>query len=42
MVDELRNIRREVLPNGLTILTEEMPHIRSVSLGIWIKTRFAA
>ncbi len=38
MVDELRNIKREVLPNGLTILTEEMQHIRSVSIGIWVKT----
>src|ERR1700688_3087213 len=38
MVEEVRNIRREVLPNGLTILTEEMQHIRSVSIGIWIKT----
>ncbi len=38
MVEELRNIRREVLPNGLTILTEEMEHIRSVSIGIWVKT----
>jgi predicted Zn-dependent peptidase len=38
MVEELRNIQREVLPNGLTILTEEMPHIRSVSIGIWVKT----
>jgi len=38
MVQETRNIQREVLPNGLTILTEEMPHIRSVSIGIWIKT----
>jgi predicted Zn-dependent peptidase len=38
MVEELRNIRREVLPNGLTILTEEMAHIRSVSIGIWVKT----
>ncbi len=38
MVDELRNIRREVLPNGLIVLTEEMQHIRSVSIGIWIKT----
>lgn len=38
MVQETRNIRREVLPNGLTILTEEMLHIRSVSIGIWIKT----
>ena len=38
MVEELRNIQREVLPNGLTILTEEMQHIRSVSIGIWVKT----
>src|SRR5579872_3008198 len=38
MVQEVRNIRREVLPNGLTIITEEMQHIRSVSIGIWVKT----
>ena len=38
MVDELRDIRREVLANGLTVLTEEMQHIRSVSIGIWVKT----
>ena len=38
MVQELRNVRREVLPNGLTILTEEMQQIRSASIGIWIKT----
>ena len=36
--DELRNIRRTVLQNGLTILTEEMHHLRSVCIGIWIKT----
>src|SRR5947207_314095 len=38
MVEETRNIRREVLPNGLTLITEQMQHIRSVSIGIWIKT----
>src|SRR5262249_22578906 len=38
MVEEIRNIHREVLPNGLTILTERMEHIRSVSIGIWVKT----
>ncbi len=38
MSKEARNIRREILPNGLTLITEEMQHIRSVSLGIWIKT----
>ena len=32
-----RTIHREVLPNGLTILTEQMDHIRSVSMGIWLK-----
>jgi predicted Zn-dependent peptidase len=38
IMDEVRNIRREVLPNGLIVLTEEMPHLRSVSIGVWIKT----
>jgi predicted Zn-dependent peptidase len=38
MVDEPRNIHREVLPNGLTVLTETMEHIRSVSIGIWLRT----
>jgi predicted Zn-dependent peptidase len=38
MVDELRNVKRTVLPNGLTIITEQMQHIRSVSIGIWVKT----
>ncbi len=36
--EELRNIKREVLPNGLTVLTEQMEHLRSVSIGIWLKT----
>ncbi|MFZ0314497.1 MAG: pitrilysin family protein [Candidatus Korobacteraceae bacterium] len=38
MVEEARNIQRQVLPNGLTILTEKMDHIRSVSMGIWVKS----
>src|SRR3954452_9813234 len=38
MVEELRNIKREVLPNSLTLLKEAMQHIRSVSIGIWVKT----
>jgi predicted Zn-dependent peptidase len=32
-----RTIHREVLPNGLTVITEKMDHIRSVSMGIWLK-----
>jgi predicted Zn-dependent peptidase len=38
MVKESRNIRRHVLPNGLTVITEQMSHIRSVSIGIWLKS----
>ena len=38
MVGDVRSIQREVLPNGLTVITEQMQHIRSVSIGIWVKT----
>ena len=38
MVEEVRNIQRELLPNGLTVITEQMQHIRSASIGIWIKS----
>jgi predicted Zn-dependent peptidase len=31
-----RNIRKTVLPNGLLVLTESMPQVRSVSMGAWI------
>ena len=35
-MNEARPIHREVLPNGLVIVTEPMPHVRSVSVGIWL------
>jgi predicted Zn-dependent peptidase len=38
MVKEVRNIRRQVLPHGLTVITEQMEHIRSASIGIWLET----
>jgi predicted Zn-dependent peptidase len=38
MATEVRNIRRQVLSNGLTIITEQMSHIRSASIGIWLQT----
>src|ERR1700758_4731250 len=38
MVREIRNVRREVMPNGLTVITEQMTHIRSESIGIWAKS----
>lgn len=30
-------IRKERLPNGLTLVTESMPHVRSISLGVWLR-----
>jgi len=38
MVKEVRNIRRQVLPHGLTVITEQMQHIRSASIGVWLET----
>src|SRR5579864_2329839 len=37
-VSEPRDIHRVVLPNGLIVLSEEMRHIRSIAIGIWIKS----
>jgi predicted Zn-dependent peptidase len=34
MIDEVRLTR---LPNGLTVLTEHMPGLRSVTTGIWVR-----
>src|SRR4051794_10685663 len=34
----IREIEHAVLPNGLRIVTESMPYVRSVSLGVWIGT----
>ena len=33
-----RNLRRTELPNGLIVLTERMDHMRSVAMGVWIKS----
>ena len=33
-----RNLRRTVLPNGLIVLTERMEYVRSVAMGVWIKS----
>jgi predicted Zn-dependent peptidase len=30
-------IRKEVLPNGLTVLTEKMPHVRTIAVGVWLR-----
>ena len=33
-----REIERQVLPNGIRVVTERVPHVRSVSVGLWIGT----
>jgi predicted Zn-dependent peptidase len=37
MVSNTRDIHRHVLPNGLVTITETMQHVRSVSVGIWVR-----
>ncbi len=37
-VQTLRDIEATTLKNGVRVISEEMPHVRSVSLGVWIKT----
>ena len=34
----MRDIEFTTLPNGVRVITEAMPHVRSVSVGIWIGT----
>lgn len=35
---ENRPIEQTTLPNGLVVATEFMPHVRSVSVGIWVRS----
>ncbi len=37
MTTEARDIQKRILPNGLVVLTETMTHVRSVSVGVWIR-----
>jgi predicted Zn-dependent peptidase len=30
--------RKDLLPNGIRVVTEEMPHVRSVAVGVWVET----
>ncbi len=38
MATEARDIQRHVLPNGVVVLTETMSHVRSISVGVWVRT----
>src|SRR5258708_20240143 len=37
MATETRDIQKHVLPNGLVVITETMHHVRSVSVGVWVR-----
>jgi len=37
MDSETRDIQKHFLPNGLVVITETMPHVRSVSVGVWVR-----
>src|SRR3989454_8767887 len=37
MASETRDIQKHVLSNGLVVATETMRHVRSVSVGVWIR-----
>src|ERR1044071_7660739 len=38
MIQQTVLIEKTVLPHGLTIISETMPHIRSASVGIWVRS----
>jgi predicted Zn-dependent peptidase len=38
MPDATQGITKEVLPNGLVLITESMEHVHSVSVGIWLRS----
>ncbi len=35
---QIRDIETTTLPNGLRIISERMAHVRSISLGVWIRS----
>src|ERR1700739_1602003 len=37
MASEVRDIQKHKLPNGLVVITETMSHVRSVSVGLWVR-----
>src|SRR5215468_1984681 len=37
MTTETRDIQKHFLPNGLVVITETMSHVRSVSVGVWVR-----
>ncbi len=37
-VRPIENVRKAVLPSGLTVVVEEVPEVRSLSIGVWVLT----
>ncbi len=37
-IPQTRDIRSTTLPNGLLVITERMPQLRSVSMGVWLRS----
>jgi predicted Zn-dependent peptidase len=37
MADNANTVEKQVFPNGLVVITEAMPHVRSVSMGVWLR-----
>src|ERR1700722_845336 len=37
MAETKSTVQKEVLPNGLVVITEPMEHVHSVSVGIWLR-----
>jgi predicted Zn-dependent peptidase len=38
MIEQSSPIEKTVLPNGLTIISEQMNHVRSASVGTWVRS----
>ena len=38
LLNFMSSVNKDTLPNGLTVVTEAMPAVRSVSLGIWLRS----
>ena len=36
MTADLRNVKKQTLENGLTVISERMPYVRSAAVGIWV------
>ncbi len=32
------NVKTTRLPNGMTVVTDQMPHLKTVALGVWVRT----